>query len=427
MRQARDVGVDVLAHQVLHELPRLGLVSRLVRDADAPRCVGDAALAGVAICGGNGRDAELQVGVRLSDRRDVCERVDHHAHLPVGELGDLVRLLKREGAVSDDLRVVEGLHVVDRALDAGVGEIRLTLLEHASTRGPQPRHHVVLNAVRVGSSQRQDPALRRGLLGDRLGVGQELVASRRRRCHACLSKEVVVGEEGVHEVDDRDHVRRSCDLDLAGQLAVVVLGGFDLGAEVVERTLLDEVVHPGSVEPDHVGECAGDTGRCGLILQGRVGLGEELDGDVGVLGVELVGDLLQISLGELGAPPLGELDGDLASRTGGSSATACRGEKHGGRRESYSCDEPVASSNVAHVRPIFRDCVVVGVTLRFSALFCACHDANTAYMPTSTHESRPISAYLRTSPRKSLFSCTIRARKQHESADARTLLLEIPV
>jgi hypothetical protein len=79
--------------------------------------------------------------------------------------------------------------------------------------------------------------------------------------HAGLGEQVLVDEERVDEVDHRDHVRLALDLHLAGELAgVVVRVGHQLG-QVGDRALLGEVVDPGAVETDDVGQGLGGGAR----------------------------------------------------------------------------------------------------------------------------------------------------------------------
>ena len=102
-----EPAVHVRAHQVFDQLPGFVLVLAAFADADAPGGIGHAALAGVAVTGRQGGDAEIELRIALADEVHMGERVDHHADAAVDEFLDLVLFLLGEDAGRNDACVVE--------------------------------------------------------------------------------------------------------------------------------------------------------------------------------------------------------------------------------------------------------------------------------------------------------------------------------
>ena len=258
------------------------------------------------------------------------ERVDHHADTTVGELLDLVLLLHREGTGGDRAVVPHAADEVDRRRHVAVGQVGLTVLQHRSSRRPYPRHHVVLHAVRRFEGERQNPARDIAAEGRDLRCRiRELRTGGRRGGYARIGQEGVVREHRVDEVHDRDHVGAAVDLDLARQFAVVVVVLLHQRGEVGDDALRGEVVDPRAVQADDVRHGAG-CGSCEQLLLGRcVRSAHELDRDARVGVFELVDERPELTVGELGLPPLRELDGDVFAIGSIGAAVARRATCHG--------------------------------------------------------------------------------------------------
>lgn len=61
-----ETAVDLRAHQVFDQFPGFFLVLAALADADAPGCIGHTALAGVAVSGRQGGDAEIELRITLA-------------------------------------------------------------------------------------------------------------------------------------------------------------------------------------------------------------------------------------------------------------------------------------------------------------------------------------------------------------------------
>lgn len=183
------------------------------------------------------------------------------------------------------------------------------------------------------------------------------------RGDAGLCQQRVVREHRVHEVDDRDHVGAAVDLDLARQLAVVVVVLLHQCAEIGDHPLRGEVVHPRAVESDDVGHRARGGAGEQLLLGRGVRTAHELDRDPRVRVLELVDEPLELAVGELGLPPLRELDRHVAVARAGSAVARrapCHGQnRHGCRRcagelqnasPSPHCDHHFSSSRSCRTR-----------------------------------------------------------------------------
>ena len=185
---------------------------------------------------------------------------------------------------------------------------------------------------------------------------------------AGLGQQVVVGEHRVDEVHHRDHVRLAVDLDLAGQLRLVVARlGHDRG-QVGDRALVGEVADQSAVEPDDVRHGAGSRAGDHLLLGRGVRTGQEVDRDAGVLGLELVHQLAERAVGGSGSH---HCENSRVTSPPGRRRRPSWTRRPGACRERECCDtgecnEASYVSALAHDSPILGICRLV----RLSAHFC---------------------------------------------------------
>ena len=80
------------------------------------------------------------------------------------------------------------------------------------------------------------------------------------------------------------------------------------GVEIGDRALLGEVVDPGAVEADDVAERARSGADDDLVAGIGVGTADQRDLDAGILRFEVIHDAAEGAGGQLGLPPLDELE-----------------------------------------------------------------------------------------------------------------------
>ena len=158
VRQSRQLRVDRLAHQELHELPGLSGMCRLARHPDAPRGGEDARLARVAVLRRLRRDRELQVRVSCTMVVTCASESIIMPTLPLMKLFTLSVSCRLSAPATTAFSLTRFATMFTARGDLGVvGQVRLPVLQHASAGSPRPGQDVVLHAVGVRRTQAARP------------------------------------------------------------------------------------------------------------------------------------------------------------------------------------------------------------------------------------------------------------------------------
>ena len=144
----------------------------------------------------------------------------------------------------------------------------------------------------------------------------EFASGRRRILKAGGGHQVKIDEDRIHKRGHREHVAVAVQADDRCNLAGVKARPLHEAVHWRDGTLLCEIVHPGSVQPDDVAQRARCSANHNLVTCAGVGAAHQRDGDTGVFCLELVHDPAQCTCGKFRLPPLNEFQIRICLRGG---------------------------------------------------------------------------------------------------------------